>query len=424
METVKDVIRYEATTSNNKFMVGNTLVKSAGEDGVAVGAGSLTFGIFEKVEDKPEPTEEVPEPAAPEEGWPMKWKTPFLKVAECVREPKMKYFRTPKLGSYLAVPYDYTYEVDTMNEGDGPDLVEGECPAFPEYTTATNSARGCMALDTLGTDGEFAAPDCDTAVEWTAKLATGLARIRNETVEAERAARNGFKEANAEHWAVLSAARTALGEELQGLLDVSKEEATAARTEKHEASLGEVAEGEEPPPVPEEPEVETALREGKIKLMKLKEAAVANRDMVATMKGRTDAPSRHWSVLQAVCLSIKSTPDACDSWEKLQSYVASDAFWTLFEACDVSSVRDVLMVQSAEAIKATLEGIDTKNVERTHVPISMLMEWLQQAIVVHDAAVEVRKAKKAAAEEAGGTYEDAVEDNITDKPAEAPPAEE
>ena len=25
-ETVKDVIRYEATTSNNKFMVGNTLV--------------------------------------------------------------------------------------------------------------------------------------------------------------------------------------------------------------------------------------------------------------------------------------------------------------------------------------------------------------------------------------------------------------
>merc|ERR1712166_74641 len=124
----------------------------------------------------------------------MKWKAPFIKVDECVHEPKIKYFRTPKLGSYIAVPFEYTYEMDTMNEGDGPDVVEGECPPFPDFSTATHSARGCLALDTLGTDGEFKEDDCSTAVEWTTKLSEGLARVSNEQVEAERTARTALKE--------------------------------------------------------------------------------------------------------------------------------------------------------------------------------------------------------------------------------------
>jgi len=384
-----------------------------------------------QVEDKPEPTEEVPEPAAPEGGWPMKWKLPFLKVTECVREPRMKYFRTPKLGSYLAVPFEYQYEVDTMNEGDGPDLVDGSCPPFPEYTTATLSARGCMSLDTLGTDGEFAEPDCNTSVEWTNKLSEGLARVATEKVEAERAARAGFAEKNKEQWEELGAARTALAEELPGLLEESKAEDAAARAAKHAEGLPEPVEGEEPPPVPAEPELEAALREGRIKLGKLKDMVTSHNDILASMADRTDAPSRHWIVLQQVLLFLKVAPAECDSWEKCKAYVTREQdgvacapFFGVFEAADVSVSRDVLVVQSSDSIKAALEGIDAKNVERTHVPISILMEWLTEALVVHDAAVEVRKAAQAEAEAAGNPYDTPVEDNITDKPVEEAPVEE
>lgn len=425
VETVKDVISYTAATSNNKFMIGNQLVKTVDAEGVAIGAGSLSFGIFEKVEDIPAPTEEVPEPAAPEGGWPMKWATPFLQVAECVREPKIKYFRTPKLGGYLAMPYEYSYDVDAMNEGDGPDLVDGECPGFPEYTTTTNSTRGLVALDTLGTDGEFKEADCATAVEWTAKLGEGFGRVMKDKVEAERTAREGFKEKNMEQWAELEAQRTLLTEELQGLLDASKEEAKVAREAKHAESLGDPVEGEEPAPCPDEPEDEVAFREGCVKLAKLKECVVACKEMLDTLTGRTDAASRHWTVLQAALLFMKVAPEECDCWEKCVKVVTGEGFMAMLEAADVSVARDVLMVQSGESVQAAIEGVDIKNVERTHVPVAVVMEWLVQALVVHGAGVAVRTAKKAKAEEAGEAFEEAVSDNITDKPAEeAPPVEE
>lgn len=166
--------------------------------------------------------------------------------------------------------------------------------------------------------------------------------------------------------------------------------------------------------------VEKALRESKIKLDKLKEQVMQSSEMCSSLAARTDAPSRHWSILQAVLLFMKTPPDQCDSWEKAQQYVASESFSAAFTSCDVTVVRDLLMVQSAESVKAMLEGTDIKNVERTHVPIAMLMEWLQQALVVHAAAVEVRKAEKEAADAAGTPFETPVEDNITDKPVDEP----
>merc|ERR1711865_1106189 len=82
------------------------------------------------------------EPVAPEGGWPMKWKTPCLVVDQCLQEPKMQYFRIPKLGSYMAVPFRFEYEEDTEAEGEPPAIVEGQCPPWPEFTTNTTSANG------------------------------------------------------------------------------------------------------------------------------------------------------------------------------------------------------------------------------------------------------------------------------------------
>jgi len=423
---VKDIIKYTATTSNNKFLIGKQLVKNPDPEAAKKEQGILSFGLFEKVEDIAAPTEEVPEPAAPEGGWPLKWKEPFVKVDECVREPRIKYFRTPKLGGYLAVPWEYNYEVDTMNDGMGPDLVDGECPAFPEYTMTTETMQGCVALDTLGTDGLFKEADSSTAVEWTMKLSQGLGRIAKETIEAKRATRNGYKERNAEQWTDLTAARTAMAEELPAILEGSKAEAAAARAAAM-PPLPEAVEGEEAPEAPappEEPEAETALREGLAKLKKLKALVEEKKEMVMTVTDRSDEPSRQWTVLQAVMLMLKLDPACCDSWEKCQALASSDEFWAAFSSCDVSVAREVLMVQSAESIKATIAEVNGKDVERTHVPISVLLEWLSVALEVQAAAVEVRKAKKAEAEAAGEAFEEQIEDTVTDKPAEEAPVDE
>jgi len=418
VETVKETIRYSAATTSNKFLVGKQLIKNVSDkEDPTYGkqAGILTLDMFEKVEGKPAVAEGEEEPAAPEGGWPMVWKTPYVHVAECVREPRVKYFRTPKLGGYLAVPFDYNYEEDAMEEGDGPDLVEGECPAFPNYATSTKGARGMLGLDTLGTDGEFKEADFQSVMEWTKKLGDGLARIANERVTAEREQREAYKTTNGEQWTELSADRTAMAEELPALLEASAAEAAQVRAAAMEAP----AEGEEAPPVPDEAEADQKLREGKIKLEKLKALVEAKKEMIETLSARADAPSRHWKVLQAVLLFAGCAPDTCDSWEKCKAAVSQESFWTTFGAVDVCAVRDVLMVQTEEAVRASIDGIDMKNVERTHVPIGLLQEWLCLALDVHGAAVEVRKAAKAKAEEAGEEYADAVEDNVTDKPAEA-----
>merc|ERR1711907_195025 len=116
-----------------------------------------------------------------------------------------------------------------------------------------------LGQDTLGTDGEFKSADFACVTEWTQKLAEGLARIANEQVTAEREQRDAYKDRNVEQWTELSADRTALAEELPALLEASKTEADADRASKEEA-----------PPVPEEAETDLRLREGKVKLSKLK----------------------------------------------------------------------------------------------------------------------------------------------------------
>jgi len=417
-EVEKEVINYTASTSNNKFLIGKQLVKHSDPEAAKKEQGNLTFDMFQKVEDIPAPTEEVPEPAPPEGGWPLKWKEPYVKVVECVREPLIKYFRTPKLGGYLAVPLEYNYELDTMNEGDGPDLVEGECPPFPEYTTTTKTQQGCVGLDTLGTDGQFGEVDCSTASDWTAKLAEGLGRIANEKIEAERATRAGYQQRNVEQWAELNAALAAVAEETTQLLETSKTEAAEARA----AAVPPPAEGEEETPVPDEPELELALREAQVSYKRFTEGVVASRTMVETISDRTDEPSRHWQVLQAaMCFAKVAAEEGASSWKECQEAIKQDGFWAALGAFDPSVPCERAQCQSAAAVAAALEGIDEKNVQRTHVPISLLLQWVRKALELHAAAVAVRQAKKAAAEEAGEPFEEQVEDTVAggEEPAAA-----
>jgi len=264
-----------------------------------------------------------------------------------------------KLGGYVAVPFDYQFEVDAMEEGDGPEIVAGECPPFPTYNTSTTTAKGVLALDTLGTDGEFKTNDCECAVEWTKRLGEGLGRIANEKVSAERDTRTEFKDKNVEQWTDMNAHCTAMEEELTALLETSKQEAHDQRA----AAVPAPADGEEAAPVPDEDEADMRLREGKIRLTKLKEMVESKKEMVESLASRTDAASRHWQVLQSVLLLLKTAPGEVDSWEKCKAYVATEAFWTAFSSCDTSVAREVLTAQTGEAVKAAIEGVDAQAVD-------------------------------------------------------------
>eukprot|EP00658_Telonema_sp_P-2_P026751 TRINITY_DN20825_c0_g1_i7.p2 TRINITY_DN20825_c0_g1~~TRINITY_DN20825_c0_g1_i7.p2 ORF type:complete len:125 (-),score=45.79 TRINITY_DN20825_c0_g1_i7:343-717(-) len=81
--------------------------------------------------------------------------------------------------------------------------------------------------------------------------------------------------------------------------------------------------------------------------------------------------------------------------------------------------RTCTMAQSVEAVKATLAGANLPELARTHCVISILVDWALGAVEVAEASLEVRKAAKAEAEETGDEYTEQVEDDITDKPAEA-----
>lgn len=71
----------------------------------------LTFDVFR--EDEEQPSEEVPPPEEGEEGEVISEKEKpevFPKsvfVKEVVREPRMYFYKVPKLGSYLAIRLEY-----------------------------------------------------------------------------------------------------------------------------------------------------------------------------------------------------------------------------------------------------------------------------------------------------------------------------
>lgn len=95
------VIRFCNADEDHKFIVDRTLSNDQG----------LTFDVFKDPEE-PEATPEEPEldeegnPIIKEKELPEKLPVSVL-VSEVVREPRIHYFKVPRLGSYLAVRLEY-----------------------------------------------------------------------------------------------------------------------------------------------------------------------------------------------------------------------------------------------------------------------------------------------------------------------------
>jgi hypothetical protein len=445
-EVKSEVIKYMAASSNNQFMTEKTLrLKGSGKKA----KGQLTLGIFEEVDDIPPAPAEGEEgyegyepPPEPEGGWPKKWKTPCLVVDQCLQEPKMQYFRIPKLGSYLAVPFRFQYEEDQEAE-EKPAIEDGKCPPWPEFTTTTKTQLGVLAMDTLGTEREFRSDvEQPLVIEWASKLAAGLARVSAADIATAREKRAEYKQNNLSHWEDIKSARAKLAEELPGLLEASAAEWLASNTPEEaeaaaeEAELAAEAAAEEGEPaaedaaaasVPTESDLDKRLREGTVKLNATNATMTELAECVATIADRTDAPCKHWQVLQSLCRFAAPTPQASSTWEECQTQ-CKDLVEKLVApetAHRLKKARTCLMAETAQAVKVVIEGADVSELERTHAPISLLLDWGKAMIETSEAALAIRQAAKAVADEKGDEFTEQVEDTVTDKPAdEAPLAEE
>jgi len=92
-ETADKIIRFGHSTSGHEYVVDQILTNKQG----------VTFEVFkDKV---------VEEPVEDEEGKKVSFEIdlnpPHILIKEVVREPKMHYYRVPKLGSYLAIRLEY-----------------------------------------------------------------------------------------------------------------------------------------------------------------------------------------------------------------------------------------------------------------------------------------------------------------------------
>lgn len=100
-EEASKIIHFMNATKGHEYLVDAILKQEQG----------LTFDVFK--EDEPTPEEEQPPPEEQEEGAPVEVKEPeevlpkYIYVKEVVREPRMHFFKVPKLGSYIAIRLEY-----------------------------------------------------------------------------------------------------------------------------------------------------------------------------------------------------------------------------------------------------------------------------------------------------------------------------
>merc|ERR1711865_773559 len=430
-EVSSKVIKYMSASSNNQFMTEKTLrAKGSGKKA----KGVLTLGIFDEVDDIPAATVnadgEREEQAAPENGWPKKWKTPCLVVDQCLQEPKMQYFRIPKFGSYLGVPFRFQFEEDKETEGDPPAIEEGKCPPWPEFTTTTQTQLGVVAMDTLGTEREFTKDtEQPLVVGWATKLAAGLARISAADIATAREKREEYKQANLSHWEDIKAARGKLAEDLPGLLEASAAEWLAANTAEEPAAEEAEAAAEAAAPAaescaPTESDLDKRVREGQVKLTAACAMIQEFAEVVDTVAERSDAPCKQMSVLKSLLRFVAELAVPSETWEECQKQcsglvaklVAPETAYRLNRA------RTCTMATTAQAVKAVIEAENVPELERTHAPISLLLDWGKAMIESSEASLACRQAAKAVADEKGDEFTTQVEDNVTDKPAEEAPA--
>lgn len=153
-----EVLKYTSAGSHSQHILGKKLPKPAGDDGEdAPKRQGVSFEAF-KLPEVPE-EEEPAEPAEPAEGEeaaePAPPKGPPaplpLVIVNVMRDQRVRFFVTPRLGAYAACPFIYPSldhdQVVVYNAGDA------ENP--PTYALTKKDAAFMIAVDTVGKYRQF-----------------------------------------------------------------------------------------------------------------------------------------------------------------------------------------------------------------------------------------------------------------------------
>ena len=285
-------LSYSTTGADSQFLVQDNV--SLGEpepdeeDTPKPETGALTWTLFDPVHDEPPPEPEMPEDADPET-----WVAPVVPpplppkvhVQNVLREERMKFYKFPRKGAYLAarVKYNNSIHAEALNAEhltadpypepvEGGEEEEGEAAAEEEPAAAeevgegegdaegeaaalvikkelkiwdanTTEVKGVLAVDTMGSGRSFTGQEEEFVQRAAAALSTFLEAMTKHQYQAEVVLQRNRLASNA-----------ALAEGAEG-----RAEANAAALESGMAALqgnGTAAEGEAPAAGEEAPAAE------------------------------------------------------------------------------------------------------------------------------------------------------------------------
>ena len=388
-------IQYLSSTQD----VMNGKVLKGVPEGEEEGAEGVTWPIFVSSEVE----ETVVDPETGEESTVTKTVFPEdITVANIVRDPAVKCFGLPKLGSYVAVPVRYNSCLHENGIEDAPpppepvaaeDVDPDAPPAEPEVVEAPPKfspvnvvSEFIIGFDSVGQGREFNEEEKAFAKTWASKLAEASAAAELKLWNAEITTLETMAGGEADAAAALATA---------------KETSVAGIAEKMGA-LGEEAN-----------EDEKAYKEVSFKAAAALEVVTGLKDAVLAIGGLSVPPKGETiKTLTAVCMLAGVEKAA------YTDMLTNKVSWGLLKAQLTEGLLEKMAVDpagvtadAAEAIKGVIEGLDEASIPFNHILatsscVGALLSWCNATLADVEAyaawQVKVEEAKAAALEAAGG----------------------
>jgi hypothetical protein len=329
-------IQYLASTQDG--VVGKVLKGVA--DGEEEGQEGVTWGLFVSSEVE----ETVVDPETQEESTTTKtvWPTDVT-VGNIVRDPQVKCFGIPKLGSYMAVPVRYQGCLQEGSIEDSPPPpepvpnedgsmpeVDPDAPPPPKFQPVFAAADYVIGLDTAGQGREFTKSESDFARDWGLKLSAAAEKYERRLWEADI-------------------------EGLSAWGDVADLAAAKAAAEK--------------PPAAEGSDDEKALEDAKNK-------AAAAGEVLAALAGEVEKTAACNAAPKAETVKAFAAAMGLAGFEKsaYMDELKGSISWPLVKASlaglsEKVAAWDVTTVsaEQVEATKASVEGLDEAAIPFTHI---------------------------------------------------------
>eukprot|EP00618_Florenciella_parvula_P001239 CAMPEP_0119498968 /NCGR_PEP_ID=MMETSP1344-20130328/21568_1 /TAXON_ID=236787 /ORGANISM="Florenciella parvula, Strain CCMP2471" /LENGTH=525 /DNA_ID=CAMNT_0007534913 /DNA_START=48 /DNA_END=1625 /DNA_ORIENTATION=- len=374
-------------------MEGKVLMGAAPDAEEPVDEG-VSFGVFkalEPVEGEEEEAAEEEEGGEPKPPKGPEYPTEFV-VKNVVREPAVKFYGIPKLGSYVALPvrYDSCLHADGVEivppaepAEDAPPAEEGAPPPAPTTKPKMVSKEVLVGMHTMGQSGRtFSAEQLAFAKEWTGKLSEALGRAELALWEEEVGKTD---------------AKVASDEETKALFADLKQQEESKLQEAID-SLGEAATDDE-----------KAYKTLEFKFQSATAALQQIKEKVVEIKTYRMVPKPEpVRILQTMLYSLDIAQDTFIepatkkvNWEKMRKIFDVELMENKLAYYDPADESiDYPKYARVEALKELLGEITAETAAETMPPLYVaILEWVLKAIELREAAVAKRE-KEAEAEAA------------------------